>query len=220
MALALVLTPALAAQSSRAKSARADVASGASFTPAVSDPRLAAALARRGYQTGGFRFTPATPGAGKSKAVRVAIRARPEKAKAVVSHAGEASAPTYATVTPSDYNLGVAVGWKRFSLTGDIARVEKDTIPGARESAEVGISYSGRKLGGKVELSAERTEGPQRLIDVDASYSVDVGASYSIARNLAVTGGVRYKIQRDRLEAINEDRRDSQAVYIGTRLRF
>jgi hypothetical protein len=44
--------------------------------------------------------------------------------------------------------------------------------------------------------------------------------SYQIARNLDVTGGVRYKIQRDRLEPLADQRRDSQAVYVGTAFRF
>jgi hypothetical protein len=35
-----------------------------------------------------------------------------------------------------------------------------------------------------------------------------------------VTGGVRYKIQHDRLEPLTDQRRDSQAVYIGTAFRF
>jgi hypothetical protein len=31
---------------------------------------------------------------------------------------------------------------------------------------------------------------------------------------------VRYKVQQDRLEALTDARRDSQAVYIGTAFRF
>jgi hypothetical protein len=38
---------------------------------------------------------------------------------------------------------------------------------------------------------------------------------------LDVTGGVRYRVARDRLEPLaQDDRRDSQAVYIGTAVRF
>jgi hypothetical protein len=41
-----------------------------------------------------------------------------------------------------------------------------------------------------------------------------------LTRNLDVTGGVRYKIQEDRLQPLADNRRDSQAVYIGTAFRF
>ena len=125
-----------------------------------------------------------------------------------------------ASITPAAYNLGVAVGWKSFAISGDVARVEKGALPGKVEAAQVGVGYSGRKLGGRVQVAAERAEGAQRLAGPDASYSLDVGASYSIARNLAVTGGVRYKIQRDRLQPLEDERRDSQAVYVGTAFRF
>ena len=65
------------------------------------------------------------------------------------------------------------------------------------------------------------TDGTQpRILPDESSYSLDLGGSYSIARNLDVTGGVRYKIQRDRLEPLADERRDSQAVYIGTAFRF
>jgi len=70
-------------------------------------------------------------------------------------------------------------------------------------------------------VGAERAIGNRpHLTNVDQSYSVDLGGSYALTRNLAVTGGVRYKMQRDRLEPLADDRQDSQAVYIGTAFRF
>ncbi len=52
------------------------------------------------------------------------------------------------------------------------------------------------------------------------TYSLDVGGSYSLSKRIAVTGGVRYNVERDRLTALQDDRRDSQAVYIGTAFKF
>ena len=221
-ALALVLSPALAAPQAKARKSRPPVSlSGGigSFTPAVTDPRLAAAFAGRSLQTTTFRFTPASAAGDKNKAVRVAVRAR-ATTPATLAARGSVEAPALASITPAAYNLGVAVGWKSFAISGDVARVEKGAIPGKVEAAQVGIGYEGRKVGGRVQVAAERAEGTQRLVGPDASYSVDVGASYSIARNLDVTGGVRYKIQRDRLEPLQDERRDSQSVYIGTAFRF
>ena len=63
VAAGLLLSPA-AAQTDRAKGQRAaaSLRGGAvgSFTPAVADPRLAGALARRGNATPQLRFTPVT----------------------------------------------------------------------------------------------------------------------------------------------------------------
>jgi hypothetical protein len=221
--LALALTPVLAASTQqKARKARAPVSLSSgigSFTPAVTDPRLAAVFAGRGFQANSFRFTPASAAGGKSKAIRVAVRARSTTPAAAV-RSGETAPTALASITPAAYNLGVAVGWKSFAVSGDVLRVEKAAIPGKIEAAQVGIGYSGKKVGGRLQVAAERVEGQQRLVGPDESYSVDVGASYSIARNIDLTGGVRYKIQRERLEPLQDDRRDSQAVYIGTAFRF
>ena len=49
----------------------------------------------------------------------------------------------------------------------------------------------------------------------------DLGGSLAVARNLDLTVGVRYKAeQRDRLQLVDDGRRDSQAVYIGTAFKF
>ena len=224
-ALALVLTPALAAsvqQTQKVKRHRvAPSLRAGTFTPAVADPRLAAEFARRGFSSGPIRFTPVSASADKSKAVKVAVRARSSTTAAAAGAVREASASPVMAITPAAYNLGVSIGWKRFALSGDVAKVQGGPVPSSREAAELGLSYSGKKFTGRVQVGAERGESSQpRIVPVDSSYSLDVGGSYKVARNLDVTGGVRYKIQRERLEPLADDRRDSQAVYVGTAFRF
>ena len=51
-------------------------------------------------------------------------------------------------------------------------------------------------------------------------YSLDVGGAYSLSRRIALTGGVRYNVERDRNAGVNDNRRDSQAVYVGTAFKF
>lgn len=228
VAIALVLTPALATAGSR-DDARAPQPSLSqrsigTFTPAVSDPRLAAVLQRsRSARGAEIRFTPASSSNDRNRAVRVAIRARATTPAEAERSAAEASSATPVTaITPSSYNLGASIGWRRFAVSGDVARSEGGVIPGARETAEVGMSYRAtQRITGRVEVAAERAEGAQRIVGDDQAYSLDVGGSYSIARNVDVTGGVRYRISQDRLEPLARDqRRDSQAVYIGTAFRF
>ena len=222
-ALALVLTPALAASNQLQKKRSLPMASfrGGSFTPAVANPRLAAEFARRGLQPGAMRFTPSAAAADKSKGVKVAVRARSVTTAQAARTQPETSATPVTALTPAAYNLGVSVGWKSFALSGDVAKVEGGGLPGGREAAEIGLSYNMKKFTGRVEVGAERTEPTQlRIVPQDNSYSVGVGGSYRLGRNLDVTGGVRYKIQRDRLEPLADERRDSQAIYVGTAFRF
>ncbi|WP_245841706.1 porin [Sphingomonas lenta] len=223
VAAGVAVVPAGAAEQRRVATApkRATPARGAgSFTPAAADPRLAALFARGGLETRGFRFTPSE--AKNTRAVTVAVRARTNR-PAVAAAADRTAPATPAAVglAPIAYNLGVAVGWRRFAMTGDVAKVDTPgQADGGRERAEVGVSYSLPRLTTRVKAGADRATGVgPRLADGERSYSLDVGGSYSLTRNLDVTAGVRYRSDRDRLPRI-DDRRDSQAVYVGTAFRF
>jgi hypothetical protein len=225
-AAGLVLTPAFAA-STHAKKRPPVVALSfdpvSSFTPANADPKLAAALAGKGLALTDFKFTPA-PAKGRPSQVRVAIRAR-SLAPSGQTQLAEASIPTTAisALTPTGYNLGVAVGWRRFAVSGDVAKVKSaDSAIGGRESAVLGVSYSlSNRLSTRVAVGADRATGsPLPGLRHGNDVSVDVGSSYALSRHIAVTGGVRYNIERERLSTLQDDRRDSQAVYIGTAFKF
>ena len=227
-ALALLLAPAVGATTQRARTNRpaAVALSGrpvGAFTPAVSDPRLAAVLARRGPSLNAdFSFTPATASGERSRRIQVAIRAHAVTLADAQRATGPTSASPVTAITPSSYNLGVSVGWRRFAISGDVAQSDAGLIQGVRESAQVGMSYRAtRHITGRVALAAERAQGDQRILGDDQAVSFDVGGAYSIARNLDVTAGARYRIARDRIEPLStDDRRDSQAVYVGTAFRF
>ena len=224
-AVGLALTPAVATGTGGRKAPPAvslSLNSLSTFTPANADPKLAAALAGKSLSLTDFKFTPA-PAKGRPSQIRVAIRARVNTpARTAVA---QATAPGPAQVTalaPASYNLGVAVGWKRFAVAGDVAKV-KDADPaiGGRESAVVGVSYSLKKFTGRVAVGADKSDGkPLPALRRGDTYSLDVGGSYSLSKRIAVTGGVRYNIERDRLSTLQDNRRDSQAVYIGTAFKF
>ena len=187
------------------------------FTPAATDPKLAAALAARGSAASDFRFTPAAQ-KGRPSQIRVAIRAKAPS----VTRAGDAS-PTVNALTQASYNLGAAVGWRRFAVTGDIAKTASPAIAlGGKESAVVGVNYSlGKRVTGRVAASAERTDATRAAaLGSEQTYALDVGGAYSLTRNIAVTGGVRYRVDRDRDATLRDERRDSQAVYVGTAFKF
>ena len=86
----------------------------------------------------------------------------------------------------------------------------------------VGVSYSLKQASnGRVAVGAERDDGRALpALRKGDNYSLDVGGSYDLSRRVAVTGGVRYNIERDRISALQDARRDSQAVYVGTAFKF
>ena len=224
-AAGLVLTPAIATSMPAKKRPSAVSLSFdpvSSFTPANADPKLAAALAGKGLALTDFKFTPA-PAKGRPSQIRVAIRAR--AMSPTQTGLAQASIPTSAVneLTPTGYNLGVAVGWRRFAVSGDVAKVKSaDPAIAGRESAVLGVSYSlNNKLSTRVAVGTERTTGnPVPALRRGDNVSLDAGASFSLSRRIALTGGVRYNIERDRLAPLQDDRRDSQAVYVGTAFKF
>jgi hypothetical protein len=221
----LVLSPAFATTNGKKRAPAVALSFDpiSSFTPANADPKLAAALAGKGLALTDFKFTPA-PAKGRPSQVRVAIRSRISTPGQTATRLAEASAPTAAinALTPTSYNLGVALGWKRFAVSGDVAEVKNaNNAIGGRQSAVVGVSYSLKRFTGRVAVGAERPEGaPLPALAKGDSYSLDVGGSYDLSRHIALTGGVRYNVEHDRNTAFQDERRDSQAVYVGTAFKF
>ena len=222
-AAGLVLTPAFAATNAKKRPPAVSLSfdSLSSFTPANADPKLAAALAGKSLSLTDFKFTPA-PAKGRPSQVRVAIRARVDTPAQTAIAQASLPTPTVSALTPTSYNLGVAVGWKRFAVSGDVSKVkDADSAIGGRETAVVGVSYSLNKFTGRVAVGADRADGrPLPALRQGDKYSLDVGGSYSLSKRIALTGGVRYNIERDRMSALQDDRRDSQAVYVGTAFKF
>ncbi|WP_343344712.1 hypothetical protein WJT74_10800 [Sphingomicrobium sp. XHP0239] len=199
----------------------------AGFTPAKADPRLSASV---GTPRSTERLSFTRTGVVKSKEddVRVATRASvPTREAGDRRVASVAPSPRRVDVTPSDYNLGVDVGWKRLGVSGDVSERRGATSTGQtlvdREGARVGVSYD---LGGvtpRVTVSADReTSRIAPAIAPKENVALDVGTAVKVTRNIAITGGVRYRIDRDRLtDPESENSRvDSQSVYVGTKLRF
>jgi hypothetical protein len=221
MAVAIIAVPAIAASAGKSRPPAVSISFDrfATFTPASADPRLAAAFAGRGAATESFKFTPAAA-KGRPSQIRVAVRARglsPVRVRPVEV----AASPVVNAITPASFSLGASVGWKRFALAGDVARVSSpDPAIGSRKSAVVGVSYNLKKFTGRVALGSERGNGRIAALSQPDNVSVDVGAAYNLSRRIAVTGGVRYRVDQDRVSTLADQRRDSQAVYVGTAFKF
>lgn len=222
--LALALSPALAQPLERlvakprvSLSARGGLGS---FTPADADPRLVAALARNNLSANGMRFTPAGSTVRLSRSVTVAVRARADGSALGGDRSALGITPAAVGIAPVAYNLGAAVGWKRFALSGDVAKV--DGVMGGREAVDLGVSYNTRKWTARLGVAADQPTGvTARALGESSGVAADLGGSYRLTRNLDVTAGVRYRASdRDRLTVRNDAARDSQAVYVGTAFKF
>ncbi|HWI84703.1 MAG TPA: hypothetical protein VNT42_00065 [Sphingomonas sp.] len=191
------------------------------FTPAAADPRTAAIFARSGLGTtsfneGAFRFTPSGTGSNR-RAVTVAVRSR----AVTRQQAARVMALPSDGLAPSAYSLGASVGWKRFALAGEVQRTDGGLLPNGRVSADFGLIFSGKRWATELDLAGERAAGTRLPHSgLDESWSVGIGGSYALTRRFNVTGGVRYKTQHDQLQSLADDRRDSQAVYLGTTFKF
>ena len=228
----LAITPAIARVfSDQAKGVSlSDLGEIGSFTPALADPDLVASFqfnALKGKKK--FRFTPAAGRMDGQRSVTIAVRqAATANAVNVRKNATDATpgeASVLSRITPASYNLGAAKGWKSFALP---VRNLGNNLP---DLAQIGTGKGLEKQDKKTKpsrfntrLSLDRkqlTGANARAVDESANaYSIDVGGSYSLTRNLDVTAGVRINNDRDRLDPLTDDRRDSQAVYVGTQFRF
>jgi hypothetical protein len=220
-ASAMVMTPAIglaAAGKQRPPAISLSFDNISNFTPASADPRLAAVFGNRGPSIADFKFTPAAA-KGRPSQLRVALRARGAPSPARSVEVAVASPMT--GLAPAQYDLGVAVGWKRLAVAGDVTKSTSfDPAIGSRETAVVGVSYNLKKFTGRVAVGGERNENRIAPLARPDSYSLDVGGSYSISRNIALSGGVRYKVERDQIPALADTHRDSKAVYVGTAFKF
>lgn len=208
-----------------------------SFTPASVDPRLASRISvNRLARSPLFKFTPAASQTRSNRAVTVAVRVDSQTASAVSVRqrlAAASAQPGIAPavrVAPSAFSLGIARGYESFApkLKQTIAAapaLKKAEIP---DLAAFRPGKAKDRLGDEParfapRIALDETEKPgraPRTLEGQGDYSVDVGGSYRVARNVAVTAGVRYSSERDRVRPLTDATQDSQAVYVGTRFRF
>ncbi|GGB50739.1 hypothetical protein [Blastomonas aquatica] len=196
-----------------------------SFTPASVDPRLADKLkfsALRGDKM--FRFTPAASATNGTRALTIAVRVRPDSAKAINIRPDLASDGGQGTglvqITPTAFSLGVAKGFTKFALPASI-RQQDEALP---DIDQLGRSDSARKSRFTPRIELDDIQAPTtravRPFNDQGSYSLDVGGAYKVTRNLDVTAGIRLRSERDRLTGLTNEQYDSQAVYVGTEFRF
>lgn len=207
------------------------------FTPAGVDARLAEKFAQRQKasalrsQRSEFQFTPA--GLSDEKKT-MTVAARSVTSKAVSVRSGISGGPaagrgvsklktTKFRLTSADMSAGK--GWKGFKIVEDNrAVVDAPLITDLGKSSfrlDKGPKKKPSRFNTDIAVAKERRVAPS--VQGNAApddYQLDVGGSFSISRKIDVTAGVRYKSERDEVAPATDNRRDSEAVYVGTKIRF
>jgi hypothetical protein len=198
------------------------------FTPASVDPALAARVADKA-KARGFRFTPARAAAQVGKrTVTVAVRVDNQNAQAIsVRKPIEVAAGRSIGVGGLDasrFQLGAARGYKSFARTVDLAGQVRDlSMPDLAqfEPSKPKDADKPSRLQPRIELEDRAIAGRSpNTLDAIGAQSVDLGGSFRLSRNLNVTAGVRLSQERERLDPLTNSVQDSQAVYVGTQIKF
>ena len=196
------------------------------FTPAIVEGESNDAVKLSSLSSNpSFQFTPADEDGRGARSVTVTARLSQDKAQAINIRKSIAK-PGARTVepvqiTPTSYRLGVAKGWQSFALPKTIRNIDVPQLEslGAAPSAKENDKPS--RFSPRIELdSTPQVGSTPRTFSGETSYSVEVGGSYSLSKNLDVTAGVRLRDERDRLAPLTNKQNDSQAVYVGTQIRF
>lgn len=198
------------------------------FTPGSVDPELAARVADISDKRG-FRFTPAGAGIAKAdRTVTVAVRVDQETAKAISVRTAVNSTPGktatgIAGLQASRYNLGIARGYQSFARATELPKTVRDlNVPDLSEFKPAGPTAQDKpsRLQPRIALEDKSIAGRSPNTMDASEASVDVGGSFRLSRNLDVTAGVRLSQERDRLGPLTNSQQDSQAVYVGTQIKF
>ncbi len=199
-----------------------------SFTVAGADPDLVAKYnfkALRGNTN--FKFTPSGASRDGERSVTVVVRQKSDAVSIrenILAAAPGSGVMSSAKIAPVSYSLGAAKGLKSFAIPvkklgnnlPDLSEIGADRLPGGEDSGKKS-RFNPRM---SIDASAPINATPRALDASEKDYTLDVGGSYSLTRNLDVTAGVRINNERDRMAPLTDSRQDSQAVYVGTQFRF
>ncbi len=198
------------------------------FTPASVDPELAARVAGKARERG-IHFTPASapPITGK-RTVTVAVRVDNDTARAISVRKALDAVPGrsagLAGLDASKFQLGAARGYKSFARTADLsARVQNLGLPDLAqfEPSRPKAADKPSRLQPRIEFTDREIAGRSpNTLDSTAQQTVGLGGSFRLSPNLNVTAGVRYSQERERLDPLTNSVQDSQAVYVGTQIKF
>lgn len=237
LAFSPILFPALAAKLTGNVAASAD-GPWDSYTPAGVDRKLAAKFNRLVAGRNAvvsknslFPFTPAGIDRGANRTMIIATRTDSPLSVNAISTRNLAAmnAPAKGksvNLNESDFNLKANKGWQGFKLPASPRSAMKAPV------ADIAVAAGGFRLEdtakpknsrfkANVNVDQTREAAPSPRGNAAAGeYKVGLESSFSLSRRIDLTAGVRYSSERDRVAPTIDDRKDSEAVYVGTKIHF
>lgn len=239
MAFSPLIVPAFAAKTAASAS---DFVSDWSiqFTPSGVDSRLAEihkqrlaekkSQAVKGNEL--FRFTPAGLDKISNRTLTVAARTN-DVVEAVtvknIAATGNAGLGPIAALQKTKYSLKQDKGWKGFELSAlpkiladdKLGQLNRISVPSIEFKLDDGKNDKPSKFSTSMKIAKPNDAAPSPLGNAAGEdYVLNLGGSFSISKRIDLTAGVRYDRQSDIPLSSNDDREDSEAVYVGTKIRF
>lgn len=211
------------------------------FTPSGVDSRLAkihserlAAQKAKAVANNLFPFTPAGLDKISNRTLTVAARSQDDTvSKAVTVRSAidnnSAGRGAFASLKTTKYNLKQDKGWKGFQLSALPKLASVDIAGNSNRISSKAIDFrlgsdkkdKDSKFQTSMNIGKPQVATPSPLGNAAGEdYVVNVGGSFSISKRIDLTAGVRYERQNDIPLSSNDDREDSEAVYVGTKIRF
>lgn len=215
------------------------------FTPAGVDSRLAELQQNRlsGQENDAvkisdiFRFTPAGLDKISNRTLTVAARTHTESADAVNvreiiakdSGLNASAAQKLAALKTTKYSLKQDKGWKGFELSAlpkisssdRLGRLNRISVPSIDFKLSEDKDQKPSKFSTSMKIAQDSKAAPSPLGNAAGEdYVLNLGGSFSISKRIDLTAGVRYDRQNDIPLSSADKREDSEAVYVGTKIRF
>jgi hypothetical protein len=223
--LSPVVVPAVAAQIYGTNGTTISADWSSRFTPAGVDSRLAERMRSNAMRQTSFPFTPAGLNNRSSNTLTVAARADVSDAVSVRKAIAQIEAGTGTTLrlNNSSYQLTAARGWQAFDLPTKV--VEQPRLSDIVGKGSFRLEDSDKKKPSRfntdVSVAAPKAVAPNPRGNAAAGdYDVNVGGSFRVAKGVDVTAGVRYSRENDVIVDPATAKADSEAVYVGTKIRF
>jgi hypothetical protein len=204
------------------------------FTPAGVDSKLAEHFDVSGLSDkSGFAFTPAG-GLADERSVMIVVRAPSAPSSdfvgvrkaALDSELGVgASQSEGVKLAAISYDLGAAKGLQSFALPEKAVRRKINEPVSGSVGKSTGFALDGepkkRAITPRISVEEGRNVSavPRDVAGVN-DYKVDLGGRIAVTSGIDVTAGVRLENDRSLDQRLTNDQRDSQAVYVGTMIKF
>jgi len=177
------------------------------FTPSLIDAPGSLLRPGTALDARQFRFTPSGKRTDKHT-VTIATHSR----LAAPLEAGHADSLT-------GYDIGVAVGSRGLALSGAVRRT--DAGVSQREAVSLGFGYGIRDWTTTLKVGEETNALRGSPIDSEKRYSVELGGAYSIAKDVKLGAGVRYRVVPGDSDAQAQARSaQDRAAFLGLGIAF